>query len=308
MSHISVLLRETVDGLNVVSGGIYFDGTLGLGGHTREILRRGGTVIAADRDAEAIEASRERLREYGERVSFVHGNFGDIAEILKSLGTDKVDGILCDFGVSSPQLDTAQRGFSYTHTAPLDMRMNTQEALTARTIVNEWSEEELTRILFEYGEERYARRIASAIIKRRASRSIETTDELTDIIRSAMPGAALREKQHPARRTYQAIRIAVNDELGEIERLLAAVPNVLSPGGRAAFISFHSLEDRAVKTAFRAWTDGCRCPRNIPKCVCGFTPTMKIITKKPTIPDDAEIRENPRARSAKLRIAERIEQ
>jgi 16S rRNA (cytosine1402-N4)-methyltransferase len=186
--------------------------------------------------------------------------------------------------------------------------MNTQEALTARTIVNEWSEEELTRILFEYGEERYARRIASAIIKRRASRSIETTDELTDIIRSAMPGAALREKQHPARRTYQAIRIAVNDELGEIERLLAAVPNVLSPGGRAAFISFHSLEDRAVKTAFRAWTDGCRCPRNIPKCVCGFTPTMKIITKKPTIPDDAEIRENPRARSAKLRIAERIEQ
>ncbi|MDR1328983.1 MAG: 16S rRNA (cytosine(1402)-N(4))-methyltransferase RsmH [Oscillospiraceae bacterium] len=306
MSHTSVLLREAVDGLNVRPGGVYFDGTLGLGGHSLEILKRGGTLIAADRDAGAIEASRERLSAYAERVSFVHANFGQISEILQKLGVDRADGVLCDFGVSSPQLDTAERGFSYTRSAPLDMRMNAEEPLTARDVVNGWDEEELRRILYDYGEERYARQIASAIVKRRAASAIETTDELAETVRSAMPGRALREKQHPAKRTFQAVRIAVNDELGEIERLLAAVPGVLSDGGRVALISFHSLEDRAVKTAFRDWSDGCVCPKELPKCVCGFVPVMKTVTKKPVVPGEAEISENPRARSAKLRIAERL--
>ncbi|MDR2420736.1 MAG: 16S rRNA (cytosine(1402)-N(4))-methyltransferase RsmH [Oscillospiraceae bacterium] len=306
MSHAPVLLREAADGLRVKRDGLYFDGTLGFGGHALEILKRGGRLIGADRDADAIEAARERLGSYAGRARFVHANFGDAPEILKSLGEDKADGILCDFGVSSPQLDRAERGFSYAQSAPLDMRMNREDTLTARAVVNERSEEELRRMLYEYGEERHAGRIASAIVKRRAAKPIETTDELADIVRSAMPGSARREKQHPAKRTFQAVRIAVNDELGEIRRLLGAVPGILRDGGRIAMISFHSLEDRLVKTAFRGWTDGCVCPRELPECVCGFVPSMKIVTKKPIVPGGDEISENPRARSAKLRIAERM--
>jgi 16S rRNA (cytosine1402-N4)-methyltransferase len=306
MSHAPVLLREAVGGLRVKRGGVYFDGTLGLGGHALEILKRGGRLIGADRDADAIEAARERLAPYAGQTRLVQANFGDAPEILKSLGEDKADGILCDFGVSSPQLDKAERGFSYARSAPLDMRMNREDALTARDVINGRSEEELRRMLYEYGEERHAPRIAAAIVRRREAKPIETTDELADIVLAAMPGKARREKQHPAKRTFQAVRIAVNDELGEIKRLLGAAPGMLRGGGRIALISFHSLEDRLVKTAFRSWTDGCVCPRELPECACGFAPSMTVVTKKPVVPGEGEISGNPRARSAKLRIAERI--
>ncbi len=305
MSHLSVLLDKSIEGLAINPGGIYFDGTTGLGGHSLEIAKRleSGKLIACDRDESALEAARKRLGDHGERVTFTHGNFGDIAELLKRLGIDKVDGILCDFGVSSPQLDRAERGFSYMHPAPLDMRMNAEDTLTAYDVVNTWSEDELVKILFEYGEERYARRIAARIAE---SRPVDTTGELADIVREAMPKKALREKQHPAKRSFQAIRIAVNDELGEIKRLLDSAPGVMNKGGRIALISFHSLEDRLVKTSFKAYEDGCVCPRDFPKCVCGFEQKLRIITKKPVVPDESEIRQNPRARSAKLRVAERV--
>ena len=305
MSHLSVLLDESIDGLAIKPGGVYFDGTTGLGGHSLEIVKHltTGRLIACDRDEFALEMAAERLSDYKERVSFVHGNFGDVKELLANLGIERVDGILCDFGVSSPQLDRAERGFSYMQTAPLDMRMNPKDSLTAYDVVNTWSEKELRRILFEYGEERYARRIAENIIK---SRPVNTTDELVEIIKSSMPAKALREKQHPAKRSFQSIRLAVNDELGEIKRLLAAAPDVLNAGGRIALISFHSLEDRLVKNSFKANEDGCICSRDFPECVCGFEQKLKIITKKPVVPTDTEIENNPRARSAKLRIAERI--
>ena len=305
MNHLSVLLDESIEGLAIKPDGIYFDGTTGLGGHSLEIAKRlkSGRLIACDRDEFALEAAGERLRDYRERVTFVHGNFGDMPELLKKLGIDKVDGILCDFGVSSPQLDRAERGFSYMQSAPLDMRMNAKDPLTAFDVINSWDEEELRRILFEYGEERYSRRIAERIV---ANRPVSTTDELVDIIKSSMPAKALREKQHPAKRSFQAVRLAVNDELGEIKRLLATAVDVLNAGGRIALISFHSLEDRLVKAAFKAYEDGCTCSRDFPKCVCGFEQKLKIITKKPVVPDDAEIERNPRARSAKLRIAERV--
>ena len=305
MSHLSVLLGESIEGLAIKPDGIYFDGTTGLGGHSFEIAKQltTGRLIACDRDEFALGMAGERLREYKERVTFVHGNFGDIAELIGSLGIDKVDGVLCDFGVSSPQLDRAERGFSYMQSAPLDMRMNAKDTLTAFDIVNSWSEEELRRILFEYGEERYARRIVERIIE---SRPVNTTDELVEIIKSSMPTKALREKQHPAKRSFQGIRLAVNDELGEIKRLLATVTEVLNTGGRVALISFHSLEDRLVKNSFRAYEDGCTCSRDFPKCVCGFEQKLKVLTKKPVIPNASEIEANPRARSAKLRIAERV--
>jgi len=304
--HVTVLLAETVDGLNVREGGLYYDGTLGFGGHSEEILRRGGRLIAADRDEMALSASRERLAQYGDRVQFVRANFGDIEQTLKTLEVAGVDGILCDFGVSSPQLDIAERGFSYMSSAPLDMRMNQDDPLTAHTVINEWSEAELKRILYEFGEERYAPRIAGAIARRREKRAIETTDELVDIIRSAMPIKALREKQHPAKRSFQAVRMIVNNEAGEIENLLNALPRVLNPQGRVSLITFHSGEDTLVKVKLKSYVDGCTCPPNFPKCVCGFMPTMKLITRKPIIPTEAEIEANPRARSAKLRIAERL--
>lgn len=307
--HKSVLLRESIEGLNIRPDGIYVDGTLGLGGHSAEIASRlgSGRLIAIDRDETAIARSGERLARWGDRITFVHGNFRDLGKILDRLGIDKVDGVLLDLGVSSPQLDEAERGFSYMADAPLDMRMDRSEALSAREVVNSLSEGELTRILRDYGEERYAARIARKIVTKRAVAPIETTLELADTIKSAMPAAALREKQHPAKRSFQAIRIAVNDELSaEREALLTAMDR-LRPGGRLCVISFHSLEDRIVKTAVKERENGCTCPPDFPVCVCGFRRTMRTVCR-PITADEEELRDNPRARSARLRIAERIEE
>lgn len=305
--HIPVLLHECIDNLNIRPDGIYVDGTLGMGGHSEQIAGRltTGTLIGIDRDETAIARAGARLAPFGERVQLVHGNFRDTAAILDRLGIDAVDGMLFDLGVSSPQLDETQRGFSYMHDAPLDMRMDATSGLSAWNVVNEWPENELKRILYEYGEERYAPRIAGAIVRARAQRPISTTLELVDVIRSAMPGAALREKQHPAKRSFQAIRIAVNDELGELPPMLRAAEKNLKPGGRLAVITFHSLEDRIVKRELQALATGCTCPPEFPVCVCGKKPKMKLITRKPIVSGEEELNENPRARSAKLRVAEK---
>ena len=306
--HVSVLLDECIEQLNIRPDGIYVDGTLGLGGHSLEIARRlhNGRLICIDRDESAIERASARLEAFADRITFVHGNFSDTAAILDELGIEAVDGALYDLGVSSPQLDESERGFSYKHDAPLDMRMDTSAALTAYTVVNEWDENRLNRILWDYGEERYARRITAAILANRARKPIESTLELADIIRSAMPAAALREKQHPAKRSFQAIRIAVNDELGEVERMMDTVPDKLRVGGRLCVISFHSLEDRIVKTGIARRENGCTCPREAPVCVCGFVQTLKNLTRKPILPGEEELQRNPRSRSAKLRVAERV--
>lgn len=309
MEHISVLLDECIEYLNIKPDGVYLDGTLGLGGHSEGILRRlgdKGRLISVDRDDRALEYAGRRLAPFGERSIRVKGNFADIGPILDELGIEKVDGMMFDLGVSSPQLDDAARGFSYMKDAPLDMRMDEKAPLSAWDVVNGWSEEELRSILWKYGEERYSGRIASAIVRRRESRSIESTLELADIIRSAMPAAALREKQHPAKRSFQAIRIAVNDELGSLEQMLQQAENRLAPGGRLLVISFHSLEDRIVKEFIRSREDGCTCPKEFPVCVCGFKPTLKSVTRKPVMPGREEVERNPRARSSRLRIAERI--
>ncbi len=306
-NHVSVLLDECIEALNIRPDGIYVDGTLGAGGHSEKIAERltTGRLISIDRDANALAHAGERLARFGERVTLVKSNFDDIAAILDSLGIGGVDGMLFDLGVSSPQLDDAARGFSYMEDAPLDMRMDPSSPLTARDVVNEWSEEELRRILRDYGEERYAARIAAGIVKKRAEAPIGSTLELVDIIRSAMPAAALREKQHPAKRSFQAIRIAVNDELGSIERMLAAAPDRLNTGGRLAVISFQSLEDRLVKTAIRKRERGCTCPPDFPVCVCGFVQTLRQVGK-PIEAGPEELGRNPRARSARLRVAERV--
>jgi len=306
--HISVLLDECIENLNIKPDGIYVDGTLGLGGHSEQILKRlsTGRLIGIDRDESAIERTGKRLEAYKDKITLCHGNFSDVYEILDSLGIDGVDGMLFDLGVSSPQLDEAYRGFSYMNDAPLDMRMDCSAPLSAYNVVNEWSEDELVRILFTYGEERYARRIAGRIAEKRANKPIETTLELVDIIRSAMPAAALREKQHPAKRSFQAIRIAVNDELGEVERMMKTAPDKLNKGGRLCVISFHSLEDRIVKTSIAARENGCTCPREAPICVCGFIKTLKSVSRKPIVPGEDELNNNPRARSAKLRVAEKV--
>lgn len=305
--HVSVLLHECIENLNIRPDGIYVDGTLGMGGHSEQIAARltTGKLIGIDRDETAIERAGARLAPFGDRVQLVHGNFRDAAAILDRLGIDAVDGMLFDLGVSSPQLDESERGFSYMHDAPLDMRMDATEGLSAWNVVNEWPEGELKRILYEYGEERYAPRIAGAIVRARAQQPIATTMELVDVIRSAMPGAALREKQHPAKRSFQAIRIAVNDELEAEREMLLTAMDRLAPGGRLCVISFHSLEDRIVKTAIREREDGCTCPRDFPVCVCGFVQTMKTVTK-PITASEEELNDNPRARSARLRVAERI--
>ena len=306
--HYSVLLRECVDALCIRPDGVYVDGTLGLGGHSEQIARclTTGRLIALDRDRTALERAGERLAPYADRVTLVHGNFRDLPRLLREQGVEQVDGMLFDLGVSSPQLDEAERGFSYMTDATLDMRMDTSESLTAWFVVNKWPEEKLRRILFDYGEERYAPRIASAIVQRRGTAPIDTTGELVDVIRSAMPAAALREKQHPAKRSFQAIRIAVNEELDSVSELMAGAPDHLAPGGRLAVISFHSLEDRIVKNAIAARERGCTCPRDFPMCVCGFKQTLKSVTRKPILPSEEELAENPRSRSAKLRVAERV--
>ena len=306
--HVSVLLQECLDGLNIKPDGIYVDGTLGGAGHSSQIAKRltTGRLIGIDRDPVALKAAGERLAPYADRVTLVHSNFCEIAQVLDDLGIEAVDGILLDLGVSSPQLDDGSRGFSYMVDAPLDMRMNNEDPVTAKDIVNTWSYEELRRILFDYGEERYAPRIADAICRRREEKPIETTLELVDIIRSAMPAAALREKQHPAKRSFQAIRIAVNDELGAVRKVMEAAIPRLNPGGRLAIITFHSLEDRIVKNAMADAAKGCTCPPSFPVCVCGKKPQVKLVTRKPITASDAELEANPRSRSAKLRVCEKM--
>ena len=306
--HVSVLLNECIENLNIKPGGVYLDGTLGLGGHSYQIASRltTGRLICIDRDETAIERAGKRLAPFGDRVTLVHGNFSDAAQIIDSLGIPGVDGMLFDLGVSSPQLDEIQRGFSYMGDAPLDMRMDAGDSLTAYEVVNTWPEEWLNRILWDYGEERYARRISRAILEHRAKKPIATTLELVDIIKGAMPAAALREKQHPAKRSFQAIRIAVNDELGAISQMMETAPDKLNKGGRLCVISFHSLEDRIVKAGIAARENGCTCPREAPICTCGFVQTLKSVSRKPILPGAEELEQNPRSRSAKLRVAERV--
>ena len=302
------MLDECLEALAIKPDGIYLDGTLGRAGHSLEIVKRltTGRLIGIDRDETAIAAAQERLADYADRVTLVHSNFDRVGEILDELGIDGADGMLFDLGVSSPQLDDAERGFSYMHDAPLDMRMDRTAALCAREVVNEWPYEELRRILFAYGEERYAPLIAKHIVQKREEAPIETTLQLAEIIKAAMPPSALREKQHPAKRSFQAIRIAVNGELDALPPMLEAAADKLHTGGRLAVISFHSLEDRVIKQTMQALATGCTCPPNFPVCVCGKKPKMKLISRKPIVSGEAELAYNPRARSAKLRVAEKL--
>ncbi len=306
--HVSVLLEECIEGLAIKPDGIYVDGTLGGAGHSSRIAAEltTGRHIGIDRDPIALKAAGERLAPWKDRVTLVHSNFCEIAAVLDNLNIDGVDGILLDLGVSSPQLDDGGRGFSYMVDAPLDMRMNNEDSLSAYDVVNSWSFEELKKILYDYGEERYAPRIASAICARREQDPIRTTLELVEIIRSAMPAAALREKQHPAKRSFQAIRIAVNDELNSVSRVMEDAIPKLNRGGRLAVITFHSMEDRIVKNAMANAARGCTCPPNFPVCVCGKKPQVRIITRKPIVSGEEELARNPRARSAKLRICEKL--
>lgn len=303
-NHTTVLLNETVDSINVKKDGIYADLTLGGGGHSALILEKGGNVIGIDRDITAIENARERFK--GEKFTAVHSNFSDIKEIAKSLGIEKFDGIIADLGVSSPQLDDAERGFSYMQDAPLDMRMDRREKLTAREVVNTYSSEELFRVISTYGEERWASRIVNFIIEERKKASIETTFQLVDIIKAAIPLSARKDGPHPAKRTFQAIRIEVNGELKILENTIRDSVELLKKGGRMGIITFHSLEDRIVKTTFASLEKGCTCPKDFPMCVCGNRPTVKTVSRKPLTPTEKEINENPRARSSKLRTVEKI--
>ena len=308
-THRPVLLEECIQGLAIRPDGLYIDGTLGRGGHSEEIVKRltqGGRLICIDRDSQAIEAGKARLAPWAEQITFLHGNFGDLAQLLDGAGIGKADGMLFDLGVSSPQLDDPERGFSYMHDAPLDMRMDRDDALTAWTVVNQWPRTELRRILSQYGEEKYAGPIAAAIERAREKAPIETTGQLVEVIRGAMPAAALREKQHPAKRSFQAIRIAVNDELAAVREMMDTAPDKLRVGGRLCVISFHSLEDRIVKTGIARREHGCTCPREAPVCTCGFVQTLRSVSRKPILPGEEELECNPRARSAKLRVAERV--
>ena len=308
-THKPVLLDACIQALNIRPDGIYVDGTLGRAGHSMEIARRltTGRLICIDRDQAAIDAARVRLAPWLDRVTLVRSNFSELGEILSGAGVSGADGMLFDLGVSSPQLDDASRGFSYMQDAPLDMRMDTAAPLTAYEVVNTWSQEELRRILYEYGEERYAPAIAKAIVRARETAPVNTTLELVEIIRGAMPPAALREKQHPAKRSFQAIRIAVNGELEALPPMLQAAAEGLRPGGRLAVITFHSLEDRIVKRTLADLAKGCTCPPEFPVCVCGRKPRVRLVNRKPVTADGAELADNPRARSAKLRVAEKCD-
>ena len=307
-THRPVLLDECIEALAIRPDGVYLDGTLGRAGHSREIVKRltTGRLICVDRDQAALDAAEARLADWMDKVTLVHSNFDRVADILDELGLRGADGMLFDLGVSSPQLDDASRGFSYMADAPLDMRMDRSEGLTAADVVNTWPQEELRRILQQYGEERYAPSIAAAIVRRRQERPIATTLELVEVIKGGMPAKALKEKQHPAKRSFQAIRIAVNDELASVDRMLQGAVPRLNRGGRLAVITFHSLEDRIVKNALAQFARGCVCPPDFPVCVCGRTPDVKLTPKKPILPSEREIEENPRARSAKLRVAEKL--
>ena len=306
--HKSVLLNETIENLNIREGGVYVDGTLGGGGHALEILKASGAkgiLVGIDQDGDAIEAAGKRLEPFGERAKIVRGNFADMPAILKSLGIDKADGIILDLGVSSHQLDEAQRGFSYMADAPLDMRMDQRGSITAADIVGRYSAEDLTRILRDYGEERYARVIAANIVKARETKPISTTGELVEIIRSSIPMKA-QKGGHPAKKTFQAIRIELNAELTVLRESLDSMVDLLSDGGRIAVITFHSLEDRIVKEAFRRFENPCTCPPDFPVCICGKRPKGKIITRKPIVPSGEEQSTNSRSKSAKLRVFERV--
>lgn len=308
-SHVSVLPDECMEGLNIKPDGIYADGTTGGGGHSYLIASRlsdKGRLICIDRDDDALEAAGKRLAPLGKNITFVKNNFSRIKEVLEDLGIEKIDGILFDLGVSSYQLDNGERGFSYMTDAPLDMRMDRQQAFSAYNVVNEYSRDDLKRIIKDYGEERYAGPIVAAICRRREEKPIETTLELTDIIKSAMPAAAKREKQHPAKRTFQALRIEVNSELSSVEEALGDSIEALAPGGRIAVISFHSLEDRIVKRKFAAMAQGCTCPKSFPVCVCGNKPKIKLVSRGVIIASDEELENNSRSRSAKLRVAEKL--
>ncbi len=303
--HTTVLLNEAIDALNVEKGKIYADFTLGGGGHTSLILERGGTVIGIDRDMDAINSCKERFKDYKDRFFPVHSNYARIKKILEEKSLKGLDGIVVDLGVSSFQLDEESRGFSYMNDAPLDMRMDREDTLTAKDVVNNYSVKELENIIFSYGEERWAKRIAEFIEKSRKEKRIETTGELVEIIKSAIPKDARRDGPHPAKRTFQAIRIEVNKELELLSDAIKDALLSLNDKGRISVITFHSLEDRIVKNVFSALAKGCECPKELPICVCGKKEEIKIITKKPIIPTEEEIKNNPRSRSAKLRVAER---
>ncbi len=306
--HVSVLLEEAVDGLAIKPDGVYADGTMGGGGHSREILKKltSGKLIGFDRDGDAIAVCKDRLSQFGDRVTFVNRNFAEVKEVLEELGVDGLDGAVLDLGVSSYQLDCEERGFSYQADAPLDMRMDQQAAFSAYQVVNEYTEEQLADIIFAYGEDRWAKRIAEFIVKERETAPIETTGQLVSVIKKAVPKGARLDGPHPAKRTFQAIRIEVNNELSGLSQAIEDFISVLSPGGRLCVITFHSLEDRIVKNAYTQAAKGCTCPGNLPVCVCGKKPLGKVITRKPIAPGERELAENPRARSAHLRIFEKF--
>ncbi len=306
--HISVLYEESIAALQVRENGLYVDGTLGGGGHSYGILASNDTcrLIGIDRDSEAIAAASKRLERFGERFTAVNDNFSSIKNILSDLSVDKIDGALLDIGVSSYQLDNPERGFSYMHDAPLDMRMDAGSGKSARDVVNGYSCEELTRIFYEYGEEKWSKRVAEFICKRRAEKPLETTYELVDVIKAAIPAKARAEGGHPAKRIFQAIRIEVNGELDALKTALSDFTDALKSGGRLAVITFHSLEDRMVKQEFARMSRGCTCPKEFPVCVCGNKPMIKLVTRKPILPGSEESEKNPRSKSAKLRIAEKL--
>lgn len=308
-SHVSVLLEECLYSLALRDGYTYVDCTTGGGGHSLQIARRMGPhsrLICLDRDDDALAAATERLRDYRDRVTFIHSNYGELGDILSQLQIRNLGGVLADLGCSSFQFDTPERGFSYMHDARLDMRMDATAPLSAYEVINTYQEEQLARILSEYGEERFARRIAASIVRARTLSPIETTGQLSDLVKQAIPAAARQDGPHPAKRTFQAIRIEVNGELDTIQPMIEAAARHMVPGGRLAIISFHSLEDRQVKEAYRRLSSGCTCPRDFPICVCGKKPMLKEINKKPILPTEEELTVNPRSRSAKLRVAERL--
>ncbi|MBR7117338.1 MAG: 16S rRNA (cytosine(1402)-N(4))-methyltransferase RsmH [Clostridia bacterium] len=308
-SHTSVLLYECIEALNIRDGYTYVDCTAGGGGHSLEIAKRMGNnsrLICFDRDKNAIAAATKRLEGYLDRVTFVNENFSSLGEVLDRMGIDNLGGVLADLGCSSHQFDVAERGFSYMQDAPLDMRMDTDAPLSAYNVVNEYSESDLKRIIYEFGEERFAPKIAQLIVRQREESPIKTTHQLSDIIKAAIPPQKRADGPHPAKRTFQAIRIEVNGELDAIKPLISSAVTRLVPGGRIAIISFHSLEDRLVKLGYRELMQGCTCPKDFPICICGGKPKIKDLTKKPILPTDGELEANPRARSAKLRVAEKI--
>ena len=307
-NHVSVLLDECIENLNIKEDGVYVDCTMGGAGHSKEIVKRlsdKGLFIGFDQDKNAISTAKERLSEYSDRVKFVHSNFENIKEELEKLGINKIDGVLADLGVSSHQLDEADRGFSYMHDAPLDMRMDIRQSFSAYDVVNTYSEEDLARIIRDYGEDNWAKRIAKFIVEERQNKPIENTGELVEVIKKAIPKKARIDGPHPAKRTFQAIRIEVNNELGVINKMIRDAVSMMNKGGRVCIITFHSLEDRIVKNEFKELSLSCICPPALPICQCDKVSEVKVITRKPILPSDEEIEMNPRARSAKLRVVEK---